>query len=388
MSSGECFSEQEIDDRFVRSLAELLEETFGFRFELWLPGDPWRRVEPGGRAVEGRPPERLRPILEETRQAQGPPVYRQSADGPLLAIPVRRKRALALVATAFPPATSADWTRLSTAFAREVALREELEAQRAANKAYAIEMTRSFEELFLLRRIAEYLDLSDVCKPSSDMADATIALLADTIESQCVLWIDCEGPGEQAAGKRLGVGKVIAGAGSEQIDSSLARAVIECYQELAAIQPVVKNHVHDSPDAGKLPGVRELVLVTVGGGERSMGWIVAINRRPADRAAGHAVWPCWSHDEFGSVEAGLVSTAATILAAHARNIQRFREREDTFLGAVRALVDAIEAIRRQYTSHGAPQRTPNRSGKAAPAMLPAMDAETPLTAALGVPGPS
>jgi HD-GYP domain-containing protein (c-di-GMP phosphodiesterase class II) len=50
-----------------------------------------------------------------------------------------------------------------------------------------------------------------------------------------------------------------------------------------------------------------------------------------------------SHDEFGTVEAGSVSSVASILATHARNIELFQEKEQLLLDAIRSLVYAIEA---------------------------------------------
>ena len=73
-----------------------------------------------------------------------------------------------------------------------------------------------------------------------------------------------------------------------------------------------------------------------------MGWIVAINRR----ASGSMMHNPFAHKfsiEFGSVEAELLSTAASILATHLFNLELLNEKEELLTSTIRALTSALDA---------------------------------------------
>ncbi|MBM4089210.1 MAG: HD-GYP domain-containing protein [Planctomycetes bacterium] len=117
------------------------------------------------------------------------------------------------------------------------------------------------------------------------------------------------------------------------------RRVIDRFGAWAAREPVVENRVQDSDEGCQLPGIHHVILATVFVGKQSTNWLLAVNRvRPSETEDCQS-----SHDEFGSVEAGMMSTVASILATHTRNHELFHEKEDLFLAAVRSLVSAIDA---------------------------------------------
>ena len=338
-----------LDEGFLRAVAGRLDETFGLSFDLWLPGDPWRRLERSSGLPGDAPSARLREILEDIRQANSGPALRHCDECLVLAIPVARNRELVVAATTACAPASADLVlRLATAFVRELDLQEGLDRQRAANEAYAVEITRSFEELFLLRHLAEHLDLADAVTPSNSFAETAVPLLRDVIGAENLLWIGVRRKSDESACDPVADSELLASAGPGPVEPALWRSLIEQYRERAAIQPVVENHLQESAMGQRFPGVRELVMTSVATGDRHMGWLLAMNRCPSETIP-PSVSDCrFSHLEFGTVEAGLVSTVASILATYTRNIELFREREEIFLGAVRALVNAIEA-KDQYT---------------------------------------
>lgn len=352
MLSSDALTPRPIDAGFVRAVADRLDEAFGLSFDLWLPGDPWRRLERAAAAPGCEPPARLREILDEVCSANSGPALRSCEQCLLLVIPVRRQRELVVAATAACPPASADLVaRLATAFVRELDLREDLEKRRAANEAYAIEITRSFEELFLLRHLAEHLDLGDAANSSNVFADTAVPLLRDVIGAENMLWIGARHKAGESACDPAADSELLASAGPGPVESTVWRSLIEQYRDRAAIQPVVDNHLQESAAGQRFPGVRELVMTTVATGDRHMGWLLAVNRCPSETIPASTSKCHLSHLEFGTVEAGLVSTVASILATYTRNIELFREREETFLGAVRALVNAIEAKDRYTRGH-------------------------------------
>ncbi|HEX6985739.1 MAG TPA: HD-GYP domain-containing protein, partial [Planctomycetaceae bacterium] len=72
-----------------------------------------------------------------------------------------------------------------------------------------------------------------------------------------------------------------------------------------------------------------LVAVPVREGRHRFGWIVSVNMADGK--------------EFGTVEANLLNTVATILGTHVRNIDLLREQNDLLVGFVRSLVSTLDA---------------------------------------------
>ena len=111
---------------------------------------------------------------------------------------------------------------------------------------------------------------------------------------------------------------------------------------------LVKNGLQETDEGAEFPGVREFIVAPVSKGSRLMGWLLAVNRvyRQGWDGAGTSL----EHGalEFGTPEAGILSSAASMLATHARNVELFREKENLLVNVVRALVSAIEA-KDEYT---------------------------------------
>ncbi|MCE9546133.1 MAG: HD domain-containing protein [Planctomycetia bacterium] len=99
-------------------------------------------------------------------------------------------------------------------------------------------------------------------------------------------------------------------------------------------QPIVINHHGGNQDQWLFPQVEQLILVPLISGGKSFGYLAAVN---------HV-----SDLEFGTVEARLLGSVATILAIHCGNTVLYREQAELFSGVVRALSSAINA-KDQYT---------------------------------------
>jgi len=131
--------------------------------------------------------------------------------------------------------------------------------------------------------------------------------------------------------------------GSREVDAESCQRLVERFRGQQSASPVVNNHVQDDPQADLFPGVRNLLLVPLLKGEQVFAWLLAINRRrPPDPAVGMPYFPLSSH-EYGTVEAGLMKSVASMLATHAKNIELFREKEQLLVGIVRSMVSAIDA---------------------------------------------
>ncbi len=91
--------------------------------------------------------------------------------------------------------------------------------------------------------------------------------------------------------------------------------------------------------------IREMVLVRVGTQAQHFGWLIAMGRRESSETGANEIY---SEAEFGTHEATLMETAAVMLATHAANSNLFDEQEQTLVGVVKAMVNALDA-RDPYT---------------------------------------
>ena len=94
-------------------------------------------------------------------------------------------------------------------------------------------------------------------------------------------------------------------------------------------RPFVANPPVTKDPSWPLSEVRQLVVVPLAEGDNLFGWLAAVNH------------PCG--DEFGTVEANLMNSVATILGIQSGNIELYRQQSEMFAGVVRAMVSAIDA---------------------------------------------
>src|SRR5206468_868648 len=74
---------------------------------------------------------------------------------------------------------------------------------------------------------------------------------------------------------------------------------------------------------------RELVIVSLCEGENCFGWLAAFNHTQGE--------------EFGTIEANLLSSVAAILGIHSGNSELYQQQREFFAGVVGALTSAIDA---------------------------------------------
>lgn len=100
-------------------------------------------------------------------------------------------------------------------------------------------------------------------------------------------------------------------------------------------RPLVMNDLDNAPLEGEpplrvdFPGLTSLVLVPISERRYRAGWILSCNF-----SGGR---------EFGTVEASLLSSIATILGTHVRNIDLYRQHDELLLTFVRSLVSTLDA---------------------------------------------
>lgn len=94
-------------------------------------------------------------------------------------------------------------------------------------------------------------------------------------------------------------------------------------------RPLVKNNVEGTLLGADFPGLKGFVAVPIAEGEYRYGWIISCNLS--------------SGLEFGTVEASLLNSIATIFGTHLRNIDLYQQHADLLVSFVRSLVSTLDA---------------------------------------------
>lgn len=337
-------------EEFASRVGEQLERTFGFRFDLWRLRGDWFPISPTAAPLAGVDDDQwaqllehfagdcLRPTVEPCGNSYALAIPLRSGDGPLVAVAecTRPESTLLL--------------RLAEAFLRESRLREELDCCTAVAETSSAELSQAFEELVLLRQLAENIELSELSPTPFALVRKALPLLEDTLHAESVFYIGVKSTAQPKESPAATDFEVIRSSKSRTWPPELWKEIIERYGEKCRSRPAVWNRHGVGPAETALPGVDSLVVAAVPGSHRVVGWLVAINR---DRRflMTHGDWDRANLTEFGTPEASLLRTVASVLAANGRNVELLQQKDDVFVGAVRALISAVDAKDRYTSGH-------------------------------------
>jgi HD-GYP domain-containing protein (c-di-GMP phosphodiesterase class II) len=205
----------------------------------------------------------------------------------------------------------------------------------------AAQIGTDYEQLAFLRTLAEYLDMSEASHGTWHVAKTLLPLLASVVQAESLVLVAAAHEKENAS--ESCVDGPVTWVGPVRLSTDACRRFVERHRSAAVGQPVINNHLAGTAEGNEFPGVHKFLMVSVAKGSRSFGWLIAINHAHQQRPAHDN--PLWelSQFEFGSVEAGVLSAVASMLATHAHNVELFREKEGLLIGIVRAMVSAIDA---------------------------------------------
>ncbi|MCA9270614.1 MAG: HD-GYP domain-containing protein, partial [Planctomycetales bacterium] len=226
--------------------------------------------------------------------------------------------------------------QLAHAFQQRWDEREERRRLQDENQGLSEQVSQDFEELMFLRHIAGELGGADLDGGLQAIAEQMLGLLNELIRATSLVFIE--------AAEKLTGGRLAAWAGAHPPDDATCRALLANLSPAARAEPFVRNRLHQATDHD-WEDARELVIVPVSVGKRVVGWLMAVNRER--QQGGPGPWHATQH-EFGTHEASLMSTAASIMAAQARNVDMIQEKEELLVKMIRSLVSALEA-KDEYT---------------------------------------
>lgn len=183
-------------------------------------------------------------------------------------------------------------------------------------EALSQQIDYTYEEISLLHRLTQNLSLS---RPCEELAELSVRGLYPLIE--------CSGVGicienSDHSMRFLSQGRL-------PFDQMGFARLLARFDQHNWLKPLVKNKLQHTLLGEDFPGLKNVVIVPIGDPQHRRGWIVATNLRGGR--------------EFGTVEANLISSIATILGTHVRNIELYEEHDDLLVGFVRSLVSTLDA---------------------------------------------
>jgi HD-GYP domain-containing protein (c-di-GMP phosphodiesterase class II) len=191
----------------------------------------------------------------------------------------------------------------------------------------SVNLVATYEEISLLYRITQNLRISQTDEELGRVAiewmqealpaeGLAIQLLPVAKEEECLTQRGRTEPGLVSFGRC-------------PVDEGQFAHLVEHLGLTAASRPTVVNPpVTQQPD-WPCPDVRQMIVSPVAEGDNLFGWLAAFNHS--------------SGEEFGTVEASLLSSVGAILGIHSGNIELYRQQSELLAGIVRALTSAIDA---------------------------------------------
>ena len=184
------------------------------------------------------------------------------------------------------------------------------------NSRIARQLETTYEELNLLHTLAQNLHIS---QSPREVAELSLSRMSGVIQAEGhAIWLDDERDG-----------RLFLIQGTIPFDEIGMARLIARFDGHDWARPLVRNHVGGTLLGGDFPRLRNIALVPIGDRSHRYGWLCSCNSREAD--------------QFGSVQTSLLSSVASILGTHQRNLELFRQHEDLLLSFVRSFVSTLDA---------------------------------------------
>jgi len=218
--------------------------------------------------------------------------------------------------------------------------------QRHQLEAYARQLSQSFEELSWLRSLAEHIEYCDASSQLAAVAARVLPSLCDVLSADSIALVHVADGTDMAGQCEDGSISVSCSVGEAKVPDNEYCQLVHQFGPQANGQPIVRNDLSENRAFSEAQPVKSAMLVRVAKNNQSYGWLVAVNKKCQgldDRGSEGPRENRKSENEFGTIEAGLMDSAALMLATHARNAELFRESESLFIGVIRALVGVMDA---------------------------------------------
>jgi len=201
---------------------------------------------------------------------------------------------------------------------------EELEQER---EQLSVNLVATYEEISLLYRITQNLKISE---SDEDLGRVALEWMEEVLPAEgLAIQLLPVAREEESLTHHARTKSVLLTFGRCPVDDEQFSRLVDHLGLRAANRPTVVNLSNTRQSAWPFPQVRQMIAVPLARGEDLFGWLAAFNHVTGD--------------EFGSVEASLLSSVGAILGIHSGNIELYRQQAELFAGIVRALSSSIDA---------------------------------------------
>lgn len=322
----------------IQSIAQELSAAWGVEFGIWRFAEQWTQWK-----SELQLSDELSKVLFDVVGSRSATSKTLACGQTIIVVPVGNigTPVLAVAKIAPNPELLLEVaTRLTESMAVQ---RQQIDIQSTQINSYASQVTMDFEELTWLRSVAETVELHD---DRNSVADAAFDILPSLREMTCAESIVLMAADDSHDDCR--VGKLTFREGRKLLTDEQCRSIVGQCQEECTSRPVVRN-CRNGKGLFDVPTVNSVIIIKVATASFHYGWLFLSNKLAGDRFVEVEDEFSQTHIdpfnacEFGTYEAGLATTAASVLAAYARNASLFNDYKELLTGTIRSLVNAIDA---------------------------------------------
>ncbi len=182
--------------------------------------------------------------------------------------------------------------------------------------AIAAELDYTYEEISLLHTLTQNMQIS---RAPRELAELSLQRLASVVQAEAHV-ICLDDPADPP---------MFLHEGHAPFDQSGMTRLVARFEDYDWSRPLVKNFVPETLLGSDFPGLKNFVLTPISEGNRRFGWLCSCN--------------LGGDQEFGTVQASLLASVASILGTHGRNLDLYRQHEELLLCFVRSLVSSLDA---------------------------------------------
>ena len=269
----------------------------------------------------------------------GPQIVNLGEKRQFLAVHSTQTGTIVAIAVTLFPAGASPRQCIHTAqlVVEKIQAQDEIDYLRQQNEEHLVQATQDLEELTFLRSFAKHLEVTDTAGGRWSFARKILPSLRHSVCAEQLLLIGAKTTPE----------------GQDQPTSVLLQfgeqviPATDCLNLVRGLPPSERRQTHVEnrfcvATASNPNAVRNLIVVPLLKAGHAAAWLVAINRTNSPQKPTDVRWALSQH-EFGTSEASLVESAASILMTHDVNVELLRDKEQLVANVVRALVTTIEA---------------------------------------------
>jgi len=191
----------------------------------------------------------------------------------------------------------------------------------------SVNLVATYEEISLLYRLTQNLRIS---QSDEELGRVALEWMQDVLPAEgLAIQLLPVAKEEECLTHRGRTASITLGFGRCPVDDEQFARLVEHLDLPARNRPAVVNPPATQKPNWPCPDVRQMIVAPLAEGSNVFGWLAAFNHT--------------SGEEFGTVEASLLSSVATILGIHGGNIELYRQQSELLAGIVRALTSSIDA---------------------------------------------